>query len=296
MESNRRSDKAMTGNDMTGNGASHPLERFETARFRIQPGQAVDLAAWDPRDTGNFNGNKQEARDEQAALLTALSRLQEVFYAQGKHRLLIVLQGMDTSGKDGVIRHVFSGVNPQGVRIANFKAPTPAELARDYLWRVHPHVPGNGEMVIFNRSHYEDVLIVRVRELAPQAVWSRRYAHMVAFEQMLADEGTTMLKFFLHISKDEQRARLQARLDDPAKRWKFNPQDLVERTRWEDYMAAYAAMLEQTSHAAAPWYVVPADRKWFRNLLISQVIVETLEALDLRYPDPAPELAQMVVE
>lgn len=285
-----------TGTPQSEQANGVPRDRVDSARFFVAPGQAVDLAAWDPRATGNFNGDKKEGRNELAALTARLSELQEIFYAQSKHRLLIILQGMDTSGKDGVIRHVFAGVNPQGVRIANFKAPTPAELARDYLWRIHPHVPANGEMVIFNRSHYEDVLIVRVRELVPQAVWSRRYAHIVAFEQMLADEGTTILKFFLDISKEEQRARLQARLDDPTKQWKFNPVDLAERARWDDYMAAYAAMLEQTSHAAAPWIVVPADRKWFRNLLVSQVIVETLESLELRYPDPAPGLAQIVVE
>lgn len=180
--------------------------------------------------------------------------------------------------------------------MASFQAPTPLELAHDYLWRVHPHVPGNGEITIFNRSHYKDVLVVRVRKLVPEAVWSKRYEYIQAFEQMLAEEGTTILKFFLHISMDEQKQRLEDRVNDPTIHWKFNPGNLEERKLWDAYMAAYADMLERTSAAAAPWYVIPADRKWFRNLLVSQVIVDTLEGLDLRYPDPAHDLTGGVIE
>jgi len=270
--------------------------RLDTSRYRVIPGKPVRLAEWDPRETNGFDGDKDAGKDLLPALVKRLETLQEIFYAQGKHRLLIVLQALDTGGKDSTIRQVFEGVNPQGVKVASFKAPTPLELAHDYLWRVHPHVPGNGEITLFNRSHYEDVLVVRVRKLAPEAVWSKRYEHIQAFEQMLADEGTTILKFFLHISKDEQKQRLEDRVNDPTKHWKFNPGDLEERKLWDAYMAAYADMLERTSTAAAPWYVIPADRKWFRNLLVSQVIVDTLEGLDLRYPDPAHDLTGVVIE
>ena len=270
--------------------------RLETARYRVTPGKPVRVAEWDPREINGFDGDKDSGKDLLPALVKRLETLQEIFYAQGKHRLLIVLQAMDTGGKDSTIRQVFEGVNPQGVKVASFKAPTPLELAHDYLWRVHPHVPGNGEITIFNRSHYEDVLVVRVRNLAPEKVWSKRYEHIKAFEQMLVDEGTTILKFFLHISKDEQKQRLEDRVNDPTKHWKFNPGDLEERKLWDAYMAAYADMLERTSTADAPWYVIPADRKWFRNLLVSQVIVDTLESLDLRYPDPAYDLSGVVIE
>jgi PPK2 family polyphosphate:nucleotide phosphotransferase len=195
-----------------------------------------------------------------------------------------------------VIRHVFDGVNPQGVKVASFKKPTPRELAHDYLWRIHPHTPGDGEIVIFNRSHYEDVLVVRVHGLVPADVWERRYDHINAFERLLADEGTTILKFFLHISKEEQRERLQARLDDPGKHWKFSLGDLDERARWDDYVAAYEAMLSKTSTPWAPWYVVPADRKWYRNLVIARVMVDTLEGLEMQYPPAEDDLDGVVIE
>ncbi len=191
---------------------------------------------------------------------------------------------------------MFDGVNPQGVKVASFKRPTPEELAHDYLWRVHPHVPGNGEMTIFNRSHYEDVLVVRVHDLVPEDRWSKRYDHINDFERLLADEGTTIVKFFLHISKDEQKERLQARLDDPDKHWKFSLGDLDERRRWPDYQAAFEAALSKTSTDWAPWYVVPADRKWFRDLVIGSVLVETLEGLGLEYPPPEDDLTGVVVE
>jgi PPK2 family polyphosphate:nucleotide phosphotransferase len=203
---------------------------------------------------------------------------------------------MDTGGKDGVIRHVFDGVNPQGVRVASFKQPTPAELAHDYLWRVHQQTPAKGELVIFNRSHYEDVLVVRVHNLVPEALWRRRYEQINAFEKLLAEEGTTILKFYLHIDLDEQKERLQARLDDPAKRWKFAKGDLDERKRWPQYMAAYEEMLSKTSTAWAPWYIIPANRKWYRNLVISQIIVETLEGLAMSYPPAAAGLEDIVIE
>lgn len=254
--------------------------------YRIAPGKDVDLSAWDPRDNRGFDGDKSAGKDVLKMLNKRLEDLQELLYAEGKHKILMVLQAMDSGGKDGVIRHVFDGVNPQGVKVANFKKPTPEELAHDYLWRVHQHTPARGEITIFNRSHYEDVLVVRVLDLAPPAVWQRRYEHINAFERMLADEGVTILKFYLHISKEEQRERFQDRLDEPDKRWKFNPNDLKTRALWDDYMAAYAAMLSKTSTPWAPWYLVPADRKWYRNLVVGTVLVHTLQNLEMQFPQP----------
>jgi PPK2 family polyphosphate:nucleotide phosphotransferase len=205
------------------------------------------------------------------------------------------LQATDTGGKDGTIRRVFQGVNPAGVRMASFKQPTPIELAHDYLWRVHAKVPASGEIAIFNRSHYEDVLVVRVRDLVQEERWSKRFGHINDFERMLTDEGTTIVKVFLHISKEEQRARLQARLDDPTKHWKFSHSDLAERDLWDDYRHAYEAMLERTSMEHAPWYVVPANRKWYRDLVVSSLLIRTLEDLELRYPPSEKDLSQIVV-
>lgn len=265
-------------------------------RYRVTPGSDLDLRALDSRDASGFAGDKKAGRRAAKHLNARLEELQELLYAEGKHKVLIVLQAMDTGGKDGTIRHVFDGTNPQGVSVASFKKPTPEELAHDYLWRVHARTPKSGEITIFNRSHYEDVLVVRVHDLVPESVWGRRYEHINAFEKLLADEGTTILKFFLHISKDEQRERLQARLDEPHKTWKFSLGDLDERKLWDDYVDAYQAALSRTSTEWAPWYVVPADRKWYRNLVISQVLVDTLESLDMSYPDPEPGLETVVVE
>ncbi len=259
---------------------------LDVERYRVRPGTRVDLTAVDPRDTGDFDGDKGEGEAAHVALNARLEALQELLWADGRHKVLVVLQAMDTGGKDGTISHVFEHVNPLGVRVASFKQPSPTELAHDYLWRVHAQTPADGELVIFNRSHYEDVLVVRVHGLVPEVRWQRRYDHLVAFERLLADEGTTVLKFFLHISKEEQAERLQARLDEPDKRWKFSRGDLAERERWDDYRAAYEDALSATSTDHAPWYVVPADRKWFRNLVVSQVLVDALEALDLRPPEP----------
>jgi PPK2 family polyphosphate:nucleotide phosphotransferase len=272
------------------------MKPLDISLHRFAPGSTADLSTIDPRSTGTFDGGKQEGREAHDVLNTRLEELQEVLYAQGKHRILVVLQATDSGGKDGTIRNVFDGVNPQGVKVASFKRPTEQELAHDYLWRVHPHVPGNGEIVIFNRSHYEDVLVVRVHDLVPEERWSKRYEHINAFEKLLADEGTTILKLFLHISKDEQKARLQARLDDPSKHWKFSLGDLEERNRWDDYQGAFQTMLTATSTEWAPWYVVPADRKWFRDLLVSQILVETLESLRLEYPQNEDDLTGVVVE
>lgn len=264
-------------------------------RYRIEPGTAVHLAGRDPADHTAFDGDKKAGRSAAKSLNRRLEALQELLYAEDRHRLLVVLQAMDTGGKDGTIRHVFDGTNPQGVKVASFKKPTPQELAHDYLWRVHRHTPGRGEIVIFNRSHYEDVLVVRVHDLVPEDVWSRRYDQINAFERRLADEGTTILKFFLHISKEEQRSRLQARLDEPTKLWKFSRGDLAERELWNDYVEAYEAALSRTSTPWAPWYAIPSDRKWYRNLAISSILVDTLESLDMRYPDPEDDFSDVVI-
>lgn len=265
-------------------------------QYRIKPGATVDLARWDPADRSAFEGDKDAARHELKALNQRLEHLQELLYAEGKHKILIVLQAMDSGGKDGTIRHVFDGTNPQGVKVASFKKPTDEERAHDYLWRVHDHTPGSGEITIFNRSHYEDVLVVRVHNLVPPDVWGRRYDHINAFEQMLVDEGTTIVKLYLHISKEEQKERLQARLDEPHKQWKFARGDLAERQRWDEYMEAFEAVLTKTSTESSPWYVIPADRKWYRNLVVSRILVDTLEKLDMRYPNPEEDLEGIVIE
>lgn len=263
--------------------------------LRVDPGSKVRLADRDPRET--FGRTKDTAAPELEEMRVRLASLQERFWADGRHRLLVVLQGIDTAGKGGTIEHVMGAFPPQGVRVTGFGVPSAVELAHDYLWRVHPHVPGNGEIAIFDRSHYEDVLVVRVKELVPKARWSRRYDHINAFERMLADEGTTIVKCFLHISKDEQRERLQARLDDPEKRWKFRMGDLAERARWDDYQAAFEDMLRRTSTAWAPWYVIPADRKWVRNVAVSAVLLDVLERLDPQYPPVDEDVPEgLVVE
>ncbi len=264
-------------------------------RHRIAPGQQLDLAAIDPADTSARPDGKRAGRTELETLRDRLAELQHLFWADGRHKLLVVFQAMDAGGKDGTIRNVFGGVNPHGVNISDFKAPTPRELEQDYLWRIHQHTPHNGLIRIFNRSHYEDVLVVRVMDLVPEQRWRRRYRHIVEFEQMLVDEGTTILKFFLHISPEEQASRLQERLDDPTKRWKFNPSDLIARDRWSDYMTAYEDAIAATTTAVAPWHVVPADKNWYRNLVVADTLVSTLESLDLRFPDPPEGLDDVVI-
>jgi PPK2 family polyphosphate:nucleotide phosphotransferase len=265
-------------------------------RHRIESASGFRLSDHDPGDLGGFTGDKSEGKEALKGVTKRLEELQELLYASNKHRILVVLQATDTGGKDGTIRHVFEGVNPQGVKVASFKRPTEQELARDYLWRVHQQVPANGEIVIFNRSHYEDVLVVRVQSLAPEPRWARRYDHINDFERMLADEGTTILKFFLHISKDEQAARLRSRLEQPEKQWKFEEGDLIERAKWDDYQMAFQDAIARTSTPWAPWYVVPSNHKWYRNVVIGTVLVETLEGLDMDYPKPQEGLERIVVE
>jgi PPK2 family polyphosphate:nucleotide phosphotransferase len=265
-------------------------------RYRVPLGTRIDLSNWDPDDKRAFDRGKDEGRSRLLELNNELESLQELLYAENKHRFLIVLQGMDTSGKDGTIRHVFDGVNPQGVKVASFGKPTTEELSYDYLWRIHQYTPAKGQIVIFNRSHYEDLLVVRVRNLVPAEIWQKRYHHVNEFERMLADEGTTILKFFLHIDLIEQKERFQARLDDPAKHWKFNPGDLADRKLWPDFMKAYEDVLSQTSTEWAPWYIVPANRKWYRNLVVASLIVDKLNVLDMAYPKPEKDFSNIVIE
>jgi len=257
-------------------------------RYRVKPGEKVDLAAIDPGEASLFGaGGKAESVLAFAELAAELQALQKVLYAENKHRVLVVLQAMDTGGKDGCVKSVFSVVDPQGLAVKAFKKPTEEELAHDFLWRVHPHVPANGKMVIFNRSHYEDILAVRVKKLFPEEVWKRRYRHIVEFERTLAEEGTTIIKLFLHISKDEQKRRLESRLANPAKHWKFNPDDLSDRALWNDFQRAYEDLMEKTSTEQAPWFVIPGNRKWYRNLAVARIMVDTLRGLRMEFPKPS---------
>jgi PPK2 family polyphosphate:nucleotide phosphotransferase len=257
----------------------------------LAPGKNIrltDASARAPKDAPP----KPEAVKAVERLGARIDELQDLLYAEGRRALLVVLQGRDTSGKDGTIRKVFGPLDPLGIMIANFKAPTPVELAHDFLWRVHQAVPLKGTIGVFNRSHYEDVLVVRVHELVPEAVWRPRYEQINEFERLLSENGTTILKFFLHISRGEQRERLLARLDDPTKYWKFSAGDLAERDRWDAYTAAYQEALARTSTAHAPWYIVPADKKYVRDLLVAQIVVDTLERMDPKYPGPPEGLEQ----
>jgi len=260
-------------------------------RYMVKPGSRVHLGKMDPSDTSGYDGDKKDGEKAIDAILRKLDPLQELLYAEHKHKVLLVLQGMDTSGKDATIRRVFEGVNPEGVRVAHFGIPSEEEKDHDYLWRVHKQVPGKGEMVIFNRSHYESVLIERVHGLVPESVWSKRYRQLVDFERMLCEEGTTIVKFFLHIDRKEQERRFQDRLKDPTKHWKFSRLDYNERSYWNDYMQAYVDALERTSTDFAPWYVVPSNHPWFRDLVVSDVVVEALDSLGMSYPKLDPEKA-----
>ena len=261
-------------------------------RLIVQPGSRVRIEDRDPRET--FGHVREEAPAKLAAAVAQLADLQERIWAEGRRRVLIVLQGMDASGKDGVIKHVMTGFHPLGCRVVGFGVPSQSELAHDYLWRIHNVVPGNGEIVVFNRSHYEDVLVVRVHTLVPESRWKQRYDQINDFERTLAAEGTTILKFFLHISPEEQLERFQARYDDPAKRWKFKMGDLEERKHWDAYMAAYEDALSRCSTDVAPWFVIPADRKWFRDLAIAEVLAGALEDLQPAFPE-RPDLPPNLV-
>jgi PPK2 family polyphosphate:nucleotide phosphotransferase len=278
-----------------------PAEPTETASgpdsdlirmLMVEPGSNISLGSIDP----DFCQEQtyQQALPAILAHIQKIDRLQYLMHAEGKHSLLIVLQGLDACGKDGVVRHILSGVNSAGCRVAAFKQPTSTERAHDFLWRVHPHAPAKGEIAVFNRSHYEDVLVARVHHLASETVWARRYRLINEFENLLTVENdTTVLKFFLHISKEEQLARFKRRLEDPWRRWKISEADYQEREHWDEYIAAFEEMLHNTSTWHAPWFVVPANNKWFRDLAVSQIIARTLEDLDMKLPAPSVDLAHI---
>lgn len=259
-------------------------------KYRVKSKGGIKLSEFDANDSSNFQRGKKEGKKALLELNKQMEKLQEVLYAEGKHKILIILQAMDTGGKDGTIRAVFEGVNPQGVKVASFKVPTPVELSHDYLWRIHKQTPGKGEIVVFNRSHYEDVLVVRVHNLVPESVWSKRFRHINEFERLLVDEGTTILKFYLHIDLQEQASRFLARVEEPDKHWKFNPGDLEERKYWDNYQKAYEDVLNHTSTEWAPWYVIPANKKWYRNLVISEIIINALKKLNMQFPADIPDL------
>jgi PPK2 family polyphosphate:nucleotide phosphotransferase len=250
---------------------------------RLKPGKKVKLAEISTRGK-DFHKDREAADQEFEGLKTELAKLQEKLYAESKQKLLVVLQAMDTGGKDSTIRNLFSGINPQGVQVKSFKEPTKEELAHDFLWRIHQAVPANGTIGVFNRSHYEDVIVVRVANIFPESIWRPRYEQINQFEQLLAASGTRVLKFYLHISEEEQKKRLQERLEDPRKNWKFNPDDLAKRKEWKEYMVVYEDAFEHCTTDEAPWYVIPSDQKWYRNLAIARVVVETLTEMDPQWP------------
>jgi PPK2 family polyphosphate:nucleotide phosphotransferase len=258
----------------------------------VKPGRPVKLSKWDPDDTFGF----EKDQETKASLEKAIERLvgfQYRLYAEKKRALLLIFQGLDAAGKDGTIRHVMSGVDPQGCVVKSFKVPSAEEAAHDFLWRVHRAIPGYGEIGVFNRSHYEDVLVVRVHELVPKQVWSRRYGQINEFEAMLKENKVKILKFFLHISKDEQKERFLERMDDPDKRWKISEDDFKERKCWDDYTDAYQDALELCSTEQAPWFIIPANKKWFRNLAVSHIIDETLKEMDMKFPLPTMNLKKL---
>jgi PPK2 family polyphosphate:nucleotide phosphotransferase len=262
---------------------------------QVKPGSKVRLEDFPPDATLGLD-DREKAQAATVLLGERLAELGALLAANRERSLLVVIQGMDASGKDGTVKHCIGPLNPMAVRVTSFKAPTHLELAHDFLWRVHTACPARGEVGIFNRSHYEDVLVVRVEDLVPEEVWSRRYEAINAFERTLVDEGTVVLKLWLNMSKDEQAEQMRERLEDPTKNWKFNADDLEKRKRWDDYMEAYRVMLERTSTRWAPWHVIPADRKWVRNLVVSELLVDALEGLDMNWPrlDPAVRKLKVV--
>jgi PPK2 family polyphosphate:nucleotide phosphotransferase len=257
----------------------------DAARWRVEPGSRPRIADRDPKDTGGAPGDKEATEAALPALGERLAELQDRLYAEDRRALLVVLQGLDASGKDGTVKHVFAGVNPMGIEVRSFKAPSEEELAHDFLWRVHRHVPAHGHIGLFNRSHYEDVLVVRVEGLVPEPVWRERYGLINGFEAQLAHGGTRVVKVLLHISPEEQQERFDARRSRPDKRWKYKEGDLDVSAKWDAYVEAYEDALRETSTDHAPWYVVPADRKWLRNWAVSRIVIEELEAMDPRYPE-----------
>jgi PPK2 family polyphosphate:nucleotide phosphotransferase len=276
------------------------MPRLDLDRYRLPPGERFHLDRFDPRDLANFELDKDDLKDEAKDWVKKdqdrLNDLQQCLYAQGRHGLLVVLQGMDTGGKDGTIRHVMGAFDPQGVVVTPFKVPTEEERDHDFLWRVHKAVPRRGMVGIFNRSHYEDVLVVRVKGLAPEEVWKRRYEHINHFEKLISDEGVTIVKLFLHITPEEQAERLAERQQRPDKQWKFNPGDLEDRKLWYDFRHAYEDALTLCNTPWAPWHVIPADRKWFRNLVVSELLMEVLEGLGMEYPKPVDDIGSYSID
>jgi PPK2 family polyphosphate:nucleotide phosphotransferase len=263
--------------------------------FYVDPDQKLRLAKLDPSYKGHHE-TEDAAQQETLHYCEKLSHQQAMLYAERKHSVLVVLQAPDAGGKDGTVNHVFAALNPQGTSVTGFKQPTSAELSHDFLWRVHPHAPGRGEVAIFNRSHYEDVLVTRVHKLIDKATWTARYERIRDFEEELVESGTTILKFFLHISKEEQLARFARRLEDPARNWKISESDYAERELWDDYIAAFEDAMHATSTRKAPWYVIPSNHKWFRNLAVSQIMADTMEELDMAFPEPSVDLAHIRAE
>ncbi len=261
-------------------------------RLVVEPGSRVTLSDVDAAFHGSYRSSA-DAKADLEAQATRLGSLQQKLYGEKKHALLIILQGIDAAGKDGTCWHVMAAMNPQGCTVKSFKQPTEEELLHDFLWRVHPHTPGLGQVAVFNRSHYEDVLVVRVHDLVPAAVWSKRYELINDFEKMLAQKGVTILKFFLYITPEEQLERFRQRLDDPARQWKISESDYKERAFWDQYTAAYEDMLAKCSTPHAPWYVIPANHKWFRNLAVSQIIEKTLDEMNLQLPAPSVDIAHI---
>lgn len=260
--------------------------------FRVKPGTRLVLADRDPGSTAEHL-NKDEAREHTEKNVHRMSDLQYLLFANGHRSLLVVLQALDAGGKDGTIRHLFSGMNPQGTKVASFKVPSSTEASHDFLWRIHPHAPAKGEITIFNRSHYEDVLVVRVHNLVPEEIWGRRYDQITEFEELLTESGTKVVKFFLHISPEEQLSRFKKRLEDPTRNWKISDSDYSEREYWDDYVAAYEEALSQTSTDEAPWFVIPSNNKWFRDLAISQIICDTLDEMELSLPPTNVDLDEI---
>ena len=276
-------------------GTKDPSVRELLQVLRVDGGKGS--ARLDQRDCGEtFGWGKEQSYLDLADEMTELVELQKRLFADGSSSVLVVLQAMDAAGKDSTIRSIFSGLKPAGVDVNPFGVPTNEEHAHDYLWRIHHHAPADGQIGVFNRSHYEDVLVVRVKGFAPEKVWKKRYDHIANFEQMLADEGTTIIKIFLNVSRDKQKERFEERLQRPDKNWKFRVGDLDDRARWPDYMEAYTDALEKTSTDDAPWYVVPADRKWARNVCIARILRHHLEEINPQYPDPEPGLDEIVID
>ena len=260
--------------------------------FRVKPGGKLRLNHLDPSYKGEHE-SEAAAKQETEHYREKLAHQQALLYAERKHSVLVVLQALDAGGKDGTVNHVFTALNPQGTSVVGFKQPTPLELAHDFLWRVHPHAPGRGDVAIFNRSHYEDVLVTRVHKLIREATWTARYERIREFERGLTDNGTTILKFFLHISKKEQLARFAQRLDDPKRNWKISESDYTERALWDDYIAAFEDAISATTTHEAPWYVIPSNHKWFRNLAVSQIMADKMEGLGMAFPKPSVDLAEI---